>query len=424
MNTLKTLGIDFGTSNSTCAVSDGTNAALIPLEDDKTTLPSAVFFSEDGGVFYGRAAVKAYIEGEDGRLMRGLKSVLGTALMKEKTVVNRRAKSFVDILATYIRNLKTQAEAITGGPIENVVMGRPVHFHENNPDADDESQAVLEQIAQSIGFKNIVFQYEPIAAAFAHERSLKSEQLSLVIDLGGGTSDFTVIRLSPDRYLTQDRAQDILATSGVRVGGTNFDKRLSMTSFMPYLGLNSEFSSEFDKTKLLQVPPRVYDNLSDWPLVHFGQTDKAMSDTRTTLRTALEPDKLHRLLKIQQEKLGHAFLQHVERTKIDLTEHIKTTTSINDIGLDFDVDVSRADFEQAIARYIQRIEDSMLECITKAGVNTDDIDLVILTGGSSELPIINHIVAEKFPNAQISEDNKFGSVGLGLAYNAGQIFTA
>tara|TARA_R110002124_G_scaffold233406_1_gene398739 strand:+ start:110294 stop:111568 length:1275 start_codon:yes stop_codon:yes gene_type:complete len=424
MDTLKTLGIDFGTSNSTCAVSDGTQATLIPLEDGKTTLASAVFFGEEGDVFYGRAAMKAYIEGEEGRLMRGLKSVLGTALMKEKTVINGRAKSFVDILATFIRNLKTQAEAAAGQPIENVVIGRPVHFHENNPEADDESQAILEQIAQSIGFKNIVFQYEPIAAAFAHERRLETEQLSLVIDLGGGTSDFTVIRLSPERYLAQDRSQDILATSGVRVGGTNFDKRLSMTSFMPYLGLNSEFSSEFDKTKLLQVPPRVYDNLSDWPLVHFGQTDKAMRETRTTLRTALEPDKLHRLLKIQQEKLGHAFLQHVERTKIDLTDTLNTTTSINDIGLDFDVQVSRDDFESAIARYIQRIEDSMMECITKAGITAENIDLVILTGGSSELPIINHMVSEKFPNAQISEDNKFGSVGLGLAYNAGQIFKA
>lgn len=416
-------GIDFGTSNSTCAVFNGAEVISVSLEGDNTVIPSAIFFSsEDRSTYFGKAAIQRYVEGEEGRLLRGLKSILGTSLMDERTVVGNKSRSFVDILSIFIGNIKSKADEFAGKSIENVVMGRPVHFHDNNPSADDKSEAVLRGIAEKIGFKNIHFQYEPIAAAYSHEQALDEEKIALVVDLGGGTSDFTVIRLSPERKTRADRKDDILATSGVRIGGTNFDKSLSMGSFMPYLGLGSVYHSEFDKGKILEVSSKVYDDLSDWPFIHQAQGVKAIAQTNELLRTAAEPEKLSRLLAVQEKHQGHAFLQAVEQAKIKLTDVENYKADLSALGLNFGVETSQEDFVAFIQAMVERIEQSMDGCIAKAGCTNDDIGLVILTGGSSEIPVINEMVGLKFPNAKLSKDDKFGSVGRGLAYNAAQLF--
>lgn len=415
-------GIDFGTSNSTCAVYVDGHVSLVALEGEKLALPSVVFFAEDGDVYFGREAISLYIEGEDGRLMRGLKSILGTALMSERTIVNGSAKYFTDIVAIYLKNIKAAVERRVGQTVDKVVMGRPVYFHDNDADADAESEKILREIAQKIGFKDIVFQYEPIAAAFAHERALVHDKLSLVVDLGGGTSDFTVIKLSPQRGIGDARGEDILSTSGVRIGGTNFDKRLSMASFMPYLGLGGQFTSIFEADKVLDIPSTIYSELSDWPRVNFAQTQKAIREVKDLRRTALEPEKLDRLVHLQEEKLGHAFLQHVEAAKISLSDTDSVSISLDDIGFGFAVDVGKVDFERDIADQIAKIEGAMDQCLLDAGIAAQDIELVVLTGGSSELPAINQMVSRKFAAADISQDDKFCSVGLGLAYYAAQIF--
>lgn len=415
-------GIDFGTSNSTCALTDASGTHLIALEGTHITLPSAIFFSKDAPLF-GREAISAYIDGEEGRLMRSLKSVLGTTLMDERTILAQGSKSFVDILSVYIRHLKSAAEASASQDIENVVFGRPVHFHDDNPAADQKSQDTLEQIARAVGFKNIAFQYEPIAAAFAHEQNIESERLSLVVDLGGGTSDFTVIRLSRKKSTHSiDRSNDILATGGIRVGGTNFDQRLSMASFMPSLGLGSSYVGEFDGDRVFTVPSLVYNNLSDWTKVHQAQTAKAVSDTKAILRKALDPERIVLLLAIQERQLGHAVLQKVEKTKISLTHAAEAEITLPDKLSNQSIVVNKAEFETSIAELIARISLSLNAILRQSGITKDQIELVILTGGSTELPIINQMIAQEFPHAQIERKNKFGSVGLGLAHHAGRIF--
>lgn len=416
-------GIDFGTSNSTCAIARDGRVALVPLEGGSLTLPSAIFFCENGRVLLGREATQSYIEGEDGRLMRGLKSILGTELMQERTIIKGQAHSFTEILSLYIKHLKDKAEASVGGNIMNVVFGRPVHFHDGNQAADQESQDTLVKIAKSIGFKDIRFQYEPIAAAFAHEQNITDEKLSLVIDIGGGTSDFTVIKVSQHRSHAADRTNDILGTAGIRMGGTNFDQLLSMQIFMPYLGLGTQYRSDFDHDKLLQVPTSTYTSLSDWSRVNTVQTDKAIRETQRVLRHAIEPTKLERLCHVQEHKLGHALLQEVEQTKIDLTNNAEVHRDLAKLGLGFGVAITAKEFDAIVAECMYKIVASMHACIKLAGVSLHDIDLVILTGGSSELPIINRLVRESCPAAAISKDDKFGSVGLGLAYNARAVFT-
>lgn len=421
MRTDVACGIDFGTSNSTVALSHGGKKTLIALEDSKTTLPSAVFFRE-GGPLFGRAAVSAYTGGDEGRFMRGLKKILGTSLMEESTRIGRRSVPFAEILGTFIDHLKTKAEEQAGGEVDSVVLGRPVHFHDNDPDGDNRAQATLEEIARACGFKHIEFLYEPIAAAFAHEENVAGEKLALVIDLGGGTSDFTVIRMAREKMARNDRRNDILATSGVRIGGTTFDYHLSVKSFMPWLGMGTQFRDTFDKSKLLDVPSSVYFQLSDWAMVNFAQTSKAISETLDIKRRALDEEKLAHLLKLQQNHLGHALLGEVENAKINLTEQTKYIASLKELDEDLKISVTRPAFEKAIATDVDRVFASITECLSLAGIERDKIDLIIMTGGSTELPIINAMVKEQFPRAEISQGNKLDSVGLGLAYRAANIF--
>lgn len=417
-------GIDFGTSNSTCAIADGKGARLVPLEGDSTTLPSAIFFCVKGDTLFGREAIKAYVEREEGRLMRGLKSILGTSLMQERTIVNSRARSFVDILSLYISHLKSKAEEFAGQKIDDVIMGRPVHFHDNDPAADQASQSMLEDIARSVGFRNVQFQYEPIAAGFSHERDVQGEKLSFVIDLGGGTSDFTVIRLSEQRRDAVERGSDVLSATGIRVGGTNFDRALSMASFMPFLGYGSHYRGQFDQGKILTAPASVYSHLSDWAKVYQAHTARAVQETRDILRTAEEPEKIRRLLQIQEQQSGYTILHAVERTKIALTYKLKVNATFPDMDETFDFAVTRVEFENSIHSYISRIQSSFDDSLKQAGIARDQIELVILTGGSTELPSINMLVEQYFPAARISRGHKFDSVGLGLAYQAQRSYGA
>jgi hypothetical chaperone protein len=415
-------GIDFGTSNSVCALSDGKAAQLVAVEAEKETLPSAIFFADEGDLSFGRAAVRSYIEGEDGRLMRSLKSVLGTSLMQEKTLIRRRSVPFTDILALLLRHLKGKIDTKAGADVTSVVMGRPVHFHDGNEKADKESEDTLRSIAQNIGFKDIHFQFEPIAAAYAHEQNLSGEKLALVIDLGGGTSDFTVMRLSPDHVLKADRSSDILATGGVRVGGTNFDTALSLKTYMPYLGMGSTYRDTFEQSKILPMPTAVYHDLSEWPKVHHAQNKHAILQTKEVLRLADEKDKVERLLAVQENALGHALLQSIEEAKITLSAQHSVNAAFDELGVMLSHDVTRADFEMAIDVLLTRTRKALEECLKDAGVSGADIDLAILTGGSAQLPVVQDLVKSLFPTAELSSENTFSSVGLGLGIQARAIF--
>ncbi len=422
MKTPIACGIDFGTSNSTVAIAGNGTKKLVPLEDNKTTLPSAIFFRPKMAPIFGRRAIAGYTEGDEGRFMRGLKKILGTSLMDDKTNIGGRAVPFTEILQTFIGHLKTSAENAAGMPIDNLVLGRPVHFHDGNEAADKKSQATLEKIARAAGFADIEFLYEPLAAAFAHEETVQDEKLSLVVDLGGGTSDFTVIRIARDKMGRADRKDDILSTFGVRIGGTTFDYRLSLKNFMPELGLGTQYRDLFDKDKILHAPTGVYFQLSDWAHVNFAQTPKAIQETLDIKRRSLAPEKIARLLTIQENHLGHALLGEVEKIKIDLTEAEAANAQFHKLGLDFEFPVTRREFESAIQDDVSRVMNAIDESLRRAGVKEKDIDLLVLTGGSTELPIINTLIQKKFPHAAISQGNKLDSVGLGLAYRAANIF--
>ncbi|GAB4010738.1 Hsp70 family protein [Spirosoma sp. KCTC 42546] len=407
-------GIDFGTSNTSVAIDNKGEISLVPVENESVTIPSAIFFQRSNNkAFYGRVAVNLFFDRQEGRFMRSLKRVLGTSLMKQGTLVNGASMNFATIIASFLKHVKDKADSVAGQELEHVVMGRPVHFVDNNPGADTQAQAELQTIAQRIGFKHIEFQFEPIAAAFAHEAQLSGEKLAIVADLGGGTSDFTVIKLSNQYIHKADRSSDILANTGIRVGGNDFDKELSLAAIMPELGYRSTYGE-----KNLEVPLKPFHDLAEWSKVNFLYTPKVIMQVRQLLHQSHDKARYKRLLKVLEEETGHTLLAAAEGAKIALSDLDDYKALLDFIEDDFFVPIKRDLFERSIQSEVEKIADSARQCLREAGVQKEAIDLVILTGGSTEVHSIQAEFKRLFPNAAIADENKLSSVGLGLAYDS------
>lgn len=412
-------GIDFGTSNSALSYFDKDGqAVLAKVEDEHITIPTALFYSPHATQpTIGRAAQKLYTNGEEGRFMRSLKRVLGTETMALKTKLFKRSTNFTTIIAEFVNTLKTRTESQTGQKTK-VVMGRPVHFVDFDHEADRAAQNQLELIAKNCGFKEIAFQYEPIAAAFAHERHLKQEKLALVVDIGGGTSDFTIIRLSPDAKDKIERDNDILANDGVRIGGNEFDKDLSLSSTMPLLGFGSVYGD-----KALKTPKHLYHDLCEWSKINFLYTQATIKTLQDIHSLSPEPEKIERFITVIEDQLGHMLLDRNEKAKIDLTDTEETLINLGFIEANLAATATRAKFNEAISEHVDSIKNSMAECIKQADISADAVELVILTGGSTEIPYIQNAIKGVFPKAELSQENKLSSVALGLGYDAKRRFS-
>jgi hypothetical chaperone protein len=414
-------GLDFGTSNSTLGRigADG-HPDLLALEGDSRTIPSVLFFNfEDDKLYFGRAAVAEYVTGADGRLMRSLKSVLGTALFGDTTRVKAQRLGFGEIIGSFVGELKRRAEARLGGELTQVVMGRPVHFVDDDPVADAEAQGQLEAAVRAQGFEDIAFQFEPIAAALDYERQVSGEKLALIVDLGGGTSDFSVVRVSPGRSGLADRSGDILSTAGVHIGGTDFDRLLAMAKVMPELGLGTETR---DKKRYLPVAP--YVDLSTWHRINRLYDAKALRDLRSTVREASEPDMVETMVMLVEDRLGHRLIGRVEEAKIALSDAAETRFVFPVRDREITTMISADELGQALADSIGRLETTIRETLRRAGVGPEAVDSLILTGGSTLVPAVSGRLQALFPDAEVVRTDVLGSVGLGLAMEARRVFGA
>ena len=414
-------GIDFGTSNSTAGWSQAGQSAgsslLLALEDGKQTLPSVVFFhAEDGHVSYGRAALDDYLAGHEGRLMRSLKSLLGTSMIDDHTEVMGRAMPFRTLLAQFVGELKRRAEFAAGREFTRAVLGRPVFFVDGNPEADRRAEQTLEDIARQAGLREIAFQYEPIAAAFDYESQISREELVLVVDIGGGTSDFALIRLAPERASRADRRDDILASTGVHIGGTDLDRALNLASVMPLLGLGSLLKSG------LEVPSAQYFNLATWHTINLAYTKKAWAQINDLHRHATDKPRLERLQSVVRERAGHWLALQVEGAKIALTDAPVADIDIDRIAAGQTLSLHRADFERAIGPLVGSVEQTVAGLLRDAGVTASSLDTVFFTGGSSSVPLLRQRVLALVPEARWVEGDLFGSIGAGLALDARRKF--
>jgi hypothetical chaperone protein len=391
--------------------------ALLALEDGKPTLPSVVFFhAEDARTSYGRAALADYLSGDEGRMMRSLKSLLGTSLMDDFTEVMGRVLPFRELLALFIGELKTRAEAAAGQRFDSAVLGRPVFFVDDDAAADKLAENTLAGIARATGLQHIEFQYEPIAAAFDYESQISREELVLVVDIGGGTSDFALVRLDPQRAARPDRKDDILASGGVHIGGTDFDKHLSLAGVMPLLGLGSLLKSG------LEMPSSPYFNLATWHTIHQAYTRKAWANISELALEAREPAKLKAMQNLMQQKDGHWLALQVEAAKISLSSQPVATLDLSRIGAGSEVTLARPMFDQAIDELVGRIGRTVQSLLQDAGLTADAVDTVFFTGGSSGVPLLRQHVGELLPAARRVEGDLFGSIGAGLAIDAARKF--
>ena len=411
-------GIDFGTSNSAVAVSAAGRARLLPVQNGATSVPTALFFSfEDATTTYGREAMQRYLAHEEGRLLRSIKSLLGTALYEEMTQVKFRRYAFADIVADFLRFLRDACGNDLGEPVDHVVIGRPAFFVDDDAVSDRTAEAQLAAAAHAAGFKTVEFQFEPIAAALHYEQSVRSEEIALVADIGGGTSDFSVVRVSPTLAGKADRRQDILGTNGVHIGGTDFDRLLSVDTLMPFLGLRSKL-----KMKGLDAPSWYFSDLATWHRINKLYDGKVMTEIRGIRRDSAEPEKIERLLRVLEKRNGHELLGRIEQAKIELSAQPRVTVAMADIAENLALGIGRKAFEKVIADHLERIAARVRQVLRLSGLEAKDVRTVFLTGGSSGVPVVRAAILKTVPAARVVEGDAFGSVAAGLALDAERRF--
>ncbi|NMG28806.1 Hsp70 family protein [Aromatoleum evansii] len=410
-------GIDFGTSNSTVGWVRPRMPTLVALEDGKPTLPSAVFFNADEETTaFGRAALTEYLEGYEGRLMRALKSLLGSSLIEGQTEVLGRALRFRDLLASFIGELKARAEAQAGRSFDKAVFGRPVRFVDDDDEADRKAQQTLAEIAAQVGFRDVSFQFEPIGAALHYELSLAREELVLIADIGGGTADFSLVRLSPERarrsHDEHDRREDLLGNGGVHIGGTDFDRALSLECVMPLLGYRSRMRSG------AEIPSSVYFQLATWHTINFAYTRQAWADLQNVYRDAAARAELDRLAKLISNREGHWLALQVEQAKIDLSAAPAAVMDLDRLEDGLGHTITEGDFASATLNLVDRVAACVRALLDEAGLRREQVDTIYFTGGGSAVPQLRARIAAELPQARSVEGDLYGSIGAGLAVEA------
>jgi hypothetical chaperone protein len=424
--------IDFGTSNSAVALpaAHGATVELVALEDGFTGMPTAVFYAVEGLAahqqpqrLYGRAAIAAYVEGTEGRLMRSMKSILGSSLVERSTEVGGgHAVRYLDVIGSYLRHLKAKAEARAGAAIDRVVLGRPVFFVDDEPERDTAAQDAMARVAREVGFSDVQFQYEPIAAAFDHEQSVTREQIVLVADIGGGTSDFSIVRVGPERRGRLDRRDDILANHGVHVAGTDFDRRIELQHILPLAGHGALGPPRADGSAPREVPSGIYFDLATWHLINTCYTPARVLEWRG-MRDWYADEQLHaRLMTILTHRLGHALAARAEDAKIAVSGVPAAPIDLNIVEPGLATLLREPQAMQAIAADRERIVGAAREALKQAGLAPERLDAMYFTGGSTGLQPLVDAIAAVAPRATTMRGDRFASVATGLGVHARRLF--
>jgi hypothetical chaperone protein len=414
--------IDFGTSNSAVAVPQaGGGMRLIELEPGQRTMPTAVFYYAEGPHdadgpprAFGRAAVAAYVEGHDGRLMRSMKSILGSPLIAQTTDVGGgRGAKYADIVAGYLKRLRRLA-----GEPERAVLGRPVFFVDGEPERDAAAQAQLEACARAVGFREVQFQYEPIAAAFDFEQQARHEQIVLVADIGGGTSDFSIVRVGPERMQRLARRDDILASHGIHIAGTDFDRHIELA------GLLQEFGYRALGPSGREIPSGIYFDLATWHLINTCYSPLRVAEWRGMKSWFNDVRQHARLMTVLEERLGHELAARAEGAKIAVSGGADTTVDLGHIEPGLVLPLSEKTAVDALRADLDRIIATAHETVTLAGLRAEQIDALYFTGGSTGLRLLVDGMAAGFPQAARVSGDRFASVATGLGLHAQRLFAS
>ncbi|MDK3019807.1 Hsp70 family protein [Pseudodonghicola flavimaris] len=408
-----TLAIDFGTSNSAAAILEGGHIRRLPIEAGAETLPTAVFFPADGGpMVLGAAAAEALIAGEEGRYMRALKSVLGTSLLHESRLIGGRRRTIAEIIADFLRHLRQRAEAGTGRRFTRALSGRPVHFHTNAPELDAQAEADLRACYAAAGFDEVRFLAEPEAAAIASHGMGNRGDLGLIVDIGGGTSDFSVFR---SQAPGAGALPEILASHGIRLGGTDFDHAVSMAHAMPALGYGGQLRREMG-AGLLPVPHALYVDLATWAKIPFLYTPETRRAVARMAKLAVAPEQMGRLVTVLEEELGHELAFAVEKGKIAANSGVaEAWVEMGFIDRGLRQPVTGDSLDRALTAYRAELRAAAAETLQLAGVAPEAIGRVILVGGSSLMRAVSEEAMALCPDATVLRSEAFTAVVDGLA---------
>jgi len=423
------IGIDFGTTNSSVARATKTGEvelAQFPHAAGLTDAYRSLLYLEATRErnlkvvksWSGPEGIERYLAAEiKGRLIQSLKSFLSSRSLRSTDVFGRM-RTMEDLVGRIVRDLREKAEHQFGIEIQSAVVGRPVTFVGAENEADNAwAQGRLEQAFLAAGFESVEFEMEPVAAAYHYESTLDHDELILIGDFGGGTSDFSVLRVGPGVRRRGRQPADLLGNAGVGLAGDVFDARIVQHVVSPALGAGTQMRS---MDKVLPVPSWVYTKLERWHHLSFLKTNDVMNMLKSVQAQALEPEKIAALQHLIREDLGFHLHRAVQKVKCELSDQPAAVFRFSDGVADLEAPIKRKVFETWIAGELHQITTCVDSLLLNSGIQTNEIDMVFLTGGSSFVPSVRRIFESRFGKDRIRAGDEFTSVARGLAIQAAE----
>jgi len=409
-------GIDFGTTNSALAIYDEEKKEII----DTIIIPSLIYFpsisspSQEKYVI-GEKAIESYLEDNmQGRFIKSIKQILSRSSFIETRIQNKRYNAS-DLVALILKELKERADQIVGYDCKKAIIGRPVFFDDDNTLKDTLAQTRLNKAAQHAGFTDVRFQFEPIGAAFAYEKTITQKENVLVADLGGGTTDFTYLILDPSKVGSKDRKNDMMATGGIYVGGDSFDSAFMWEKGTPYFGKHTVY--EATPGKPLTVPKSLFANICTWDKMNFFNGLRIKKDIEDYYYYSGKDPLFKNLITLIDNNLGYSIFQAIEKTKIELSNHNRSDFFYKKMDININEPISLANYGDIINKDVQRISTYLDDFLFNNTIKPTDIDSLFLTGGTSMVAAVQNLFKTRFPHLKINSGDNFKSVAKGLAYS-------
>ena len=408
-------GIDFGTTNSVLSIFDRSTKQIV----ETISVPSILYFpinqssEDDLNYQVGEKAIESYLaENMRGRFMKSIKQILPVSSFLN-TRIGNNLYSASDLVSFILIDLKKAADKIIGYTCETAIIGRPVFFDDLNKGKDDLAQKRLLEAAEIAGFTSIRFQFEPISAAFAYEKTIQKKERVLVADLGGGTTDFTLIELDPTKSTSANRRDDILATGGIYIGGDNFDSSFMWEKGTPYFGRGVQYESM--PGKMVDLPTSFFQNICSWKEMNFFNGQKVKNSLNQYFIYTKRNPIFKNLITLIDNNLGFSVFKEIEKVKIQLTENELTNFEFSKLDIKIKEAISKEVYAEIIQDDVNSIERYLNKFLKSNAIDSSQIDSLFLTGGTSLAPSVKQIFEQKFPTTPIHSGDNFISVANGLA---------
>lgn len=409
-------GLDFGTTNSVLSIYDEHKNTIV----ETVKVPSLIYFpqslvNKSENYVIGEQAITSYLEdGMKGRFIKSIKQILSRSSFIETRIHNRRYNAS-DLVALILKDLKAKADEIIGFDCRKAVIGRPVFFNDDDAAKDTLAQNRLNTAVALAGFEDVRFQFEPIGAAFAYERTMLKKEKVLVADLGGGTTDFTYLELDPAKVDTIDRKNDMIASGGIYIGGDSFDSTFMWEKGTPYFGKDTLY--EASPGKLLKVPMSLFENICTWDKMNFFNSLRIKTSMLDYYHYSANNQTFKNLLTLVDNNLGYSVFQQIEKTKIGLSALDYAKFQYSNLDIEFDELISIENYQSVIQKDIDRISAYLDKFLMNNKIEIDDVNSLFLTGGTSMVRAVKQLFRNKFPNIKINSGDNFSSVANGLAYS-------